>query len=145
MSLPNIFNFEQTMLSKANINELLETNKEIKKNGLMLNLEDVKQLINVRDKVLNSYGRVELSFQVTKKLIKVFSSSAFVNDENYVWILNDLQETFYYLKNETEDKISDDKLIELMKDLFENSCEGSIELLNSNLEEFSRNFRKKLE
>lgn len=145
MNLINIFNLEQSLLNEAYINELLEVNEETKKNGLVLTLEDVKQIIKVRNKVLKSYGRIELSFGVTKKLIKVFSSSAFINDKNYLCILSDIQETFYYLKNETEDKIGDDKIIELMEDLFENYCEGSVELLNSNLEEFSRNFRKKLE
>lgn len=145
MNLPNIFNFEQTMLSEVYINELLQTNEETKKYGLELTLEDSLQIINTRNKVLKNYGRIELSFEVTKKLIEGFASSAFINDKNYVEILNELQETFYYLKNETEDKLGDDILIELMKDLFENSCEGSIELLNSNLEGVSRNFRKKLE
>lgn len=143
MNLPNIFNFEQVILSEVYINELLQVNEETKKNGLVLTFQDVKQIINVRNKVLKNYGRIELSFEVTKNLIKAFSSSAFINDNNYMCIINDLQETFYYLKNETEDKLGDNKLIELMKDLFENSCEGSVELLNSYLEEFSRNFRKK--
>lgn len=145
MDLISILNFGPSMLDETNINELLEVNEEIKKSGIALTLEDAKQIINVRNKVLQGYGRIELSFEVTKKLIKVFGSSTFINDKNYMYILNDMQETFYYLKNETEDRLGDDKLIELMKDLFENYCEGSVELLNSHLEEFSRNFRKKLE
>ena len=142
MNLANIFSLEETRLSEFYINELLKTNDEIKKYGLVITLDEVKQIINVRNKVLKDYGRIELSFETTKKLINVFSSSAFINDENYVRILNDMQETFYYLKNETEDRLGDEKLIELMKDLFENSCEGSVELLNSYLEDFSRSFRK---
>lgn len=145
MDLISLLNFGSSVLNEANINELLEVNEEIKKEGIVLTLEDAKQIINVRNNVLKGYGRVELSFEATKKLIKVFSSSTFINDKNYMYILNDIQETFYYLKNETEDRLGDDKLIELMKDLFENYCEGSVELLNSRLEEFSRDFRKKLE
>lgn len=145
MDLISLLNFGPSVLNEANINELLEVNEEIKKDGIVLTLEDAKQIINVRNKVLKGYGRVELSFEITKKLIKVFSSSTFINDKNYMYILNDIQETFYYLKNETEDRLGDNKLIELMKDLFENCCEGSVELLNSHLEEFSRDFRKKLE
>lgn len=145
MNMLKVFNFDQSILGEEYINELLQINEETKENGLVLTLEDVKQIINARNKVLKNYGRIELSFDVIKKLIKAFSSSAFINDKNYVDALNDIQETFYYLKNETEDKIGDDKLIETMKDLFENSCEGSVELLNSCLEEYSRNFRKELE
>lgn len=145
MNLPNIFNFNLTKLSESYVNELFKINEQINENGLSITLEDAKQIINTRDRVLNNYGRVELSFQVTEKLMRVFSNSTFINQNNYVGIINDLQETFYYLRNETKDTISDVELIELMKDLFENSCEGSIELLNSLLEEFSKDYRKNLE
>lgn len=142
MNFPNIFNLSKSILSEACTNELLQLNEETKNYGLELTLEDVKQVINTRNKVLKSYGRVELSFDVTKRLIETFSTSAFVNEKNYVNILNDLQESFYYMKNETEDKLSDEKIIKFMKEKFENYCEGSIDLLNSCLEEYSRNFRK---
>lgn len=145
MNLPNIFNFDLTRLSESYANELLKINEQINEQGLGITLEDAKQIINTRDKVLNSYGRIELSLQSTEKIMKLFSDSSFINQNNYVSSINDLQETFYYLRNETKDKISDDELIELMKDLFENSCEGSIELLNSSLEQFSIKYRKKLE
>lgn len=142
MNLPNIFNFNQSILTEVYANDLLQLNEETKKYGLELTLEDVKQVMNARNKVLKGYGRVELSFDVTKNLVKTFSTSAFVNEKNYVSILNDLQELFYYMKNETEDKLSDEKIIKLMKEKFEDSCEGSIDLLNSCLEEYSRSFRK---
>lgn len=40
--------------------------------------------------------------------------------------------------------ISDEELINIMKDMFHNSCEGSLELLSSSLEEFSRKLRRSL-
>lgn len=144
MNLPNIFNFEQSILGDVYISELLQTNEETMKNGLILTVEDAKQILNVRNKALKGCGRIELGFDVTKKLVKVLSSSKFIDQYNYVSTVNDMQETFYYLKNETEDKMSDDALLEMMKDLFEYTCEGSMELLNSHLEEFSRDFRRKL-
>lgn len=144
MNLPNILNLEQSSLSEFYANELLQTNKEIEKYGLKLTLEDAKQIIKQRNRTLKCYGRIDLNFDVVKKIIKVFSSSTFIDDKNYVDIIAGLEETFYYLKNETEDQIGDDKLINIMKNLFENSCEGSVELLNSKLEEFSRTFRKNL-
>jgi len=144
MNLPDIFNLEQVSLNEFYANELLEINEETKKYGLVLTLEDAKQIIKQRNRALKSYGRIDLNFDVVKKIIKVFSSSTFVDNENYVDIIAGLEETFYYLKNETEDEVGDDKLINIMKNLFENSCEGSLELLNSKLEEFSRTFRKNL-
>lgn len=144
MNLPDIFNLEQVSLNEFYANELLEINEETKKYGLVLTLEDAKQIIKQRNRTLKGYGRIDLNFDVVKKIIKIFSSSTFVDNENYVNIISGLEETFYYLKNETEDEVGDDKLINMMKNLFENSCEGSLELLNSKLEEFSRTFRKNL-
>lgn len=144
MNLPDIFNLEQVSLNEFYANELLEINKETQRYGLVLTLEDAKQIIRQRNRTLKGYGRIDLNFDVVKKIIRIFSSSTFIDDKNYVDIIAGLEETFYYLKNETEDEIGDHKLINLMKDLFENSCEGSLELLNSELEEFSRAFRKNL-
>ena len=47
------------------------------------------------------------------------------------------------MKNETEDKIGDDALIRVIKDCFENSCGGSIEVLKGKLQIFADDFRKK--
>lgn len=145
MNLLNKFNVHEDKIIEIYIAELLETNEEIKKYGLELTKEDIKQIIDTRNKVLKGYGRIELSFQVTKKLIENFSSSSFINKKNFPYTINELQEAFYYLKNETEDKIGDDNLIILMKNLFENSCEGSIQFLYGTLEEFSRNYRRRLD
>lgn len=144
MNLPDILNLEQILLSEASINELLQVNEETRANGLVLTAEEARQIIKTRNRVLKSYGRIELSFEASKKLITALSASTFVTEENYIRIISDMQETFYYLKNETEDRLGDDYLIGIMIDLFENSCEGSVELLNSCLEAFSRDFRSNL-
>jgi len=56
--------------------------------------------------------------------------------------LNELIEIFYYFKNETLDQISDDELISLMKKYFDQSCQGSVELLqNRELVALAHNIR----
>jgi hypothetical protein len=47
------------------------------------------------------------------------------------------------MKNETEDRIGDDELVKMMKEYFETSCEGSLELLRGRLTEFAEDFRRK--
>jgi len=51
--------------------ELLGMNEKTVKYGLVLTLEDVQLLMAARSQVLYSYGRVELSIEVTKELIVV--------------------------------------------------------------------------
>lgn len=141
MFLPSSIN---GALKEIQINEMLLTNEESQKYGLVLTAEEVKEIIEVRNQVLKSYGRIELDIGVTRKLIHNFCTSAFITQEDYETTINDLQEVFYYLKNETEDSIGDDELIYIIKDFFNNSCGGSMELLmGRELEIFARNCRRK--
>lgn len=89
---------------------------------MVLTPQDVEMMMAARSQVLYSYGRVELSIEVTKELIEIFSTSSFIQQENYADILNELHEIFYYLKNETEDRIGDMKLLHRMKEVFEEDC-----------------------
>jgi hypothetical protein len=122
--------------------EILELNEKTKEFGLILTPDEIKNMMVARNKVLRDYGRVELGIEVTKELIEVFCTSLYIHDDNYVSTLNELHEIFYYLRNETEDKIGDFKLVQIMKEIFDGECGGSVELLKSKLEEFAENFRR---
>lgn len=67
MNLPDIFNLEQVSLNEFYANELLQTNEETEKHGLVLTLEDAKQIIKQRNRTLKGYGRIDLNFDVVKK------------------------------------------------------------------------------
>ncbi len=141
MFLPRIFNEIGISVQRKRLNELLALNEKTKEFGLVLTPDEIKDMIKARNKVLRDIGRVELGIDVTRELIEVFSTSSFIDKDNYVSMLNELHEIFYYLKNETEDRIGDFKLIEMMKEKFDGECAGSVELLKSNLEEFANRFR----
>ena len=54
-----------------------------------------------------------------------------------------LQESFYLYKNESLDELTDDELLEFMKEAFDGRCQGSLEYLEETvLEEFARNIRR---
>ncbi|MCC3373076.1 DUF6323 family protein [Cohnella sp. REN36] len=144
MYLSRIFNSLNVSMQEQYMTELLELNEKTKEYGLVLSLKDVQLMMAARSQALYSYGRVELSIEVTKELIEVFSTSSFIQQENYVDTLNELHEIFYYLKNETEDRINDIKLLHRMKEVFEDDCEGSLDLLKSRLEEYAEEFRRQL-
>jgi len=126
--LPNVFNSMNTVLKQVQIDEMLQMNTESERHGLILTEEDAKDIIEARDHTLLSLGRIELDIELTKKLILAFCTSPFISQEDYVSTLKELQETFYYLKNETEDEMGDDELLTIIEDCF-NSSEGSLELL----------------
>ncbi|MFL6980152.1 DUF6323 family protein [Bacillus inaquosorum] len=142
MNLSQIFNEIQLSPQSKTMVDLLKLNEKTKEYGLVLKPNDVKNLVVSRNKVLHDHARVELGIEVLKELIEVFSTSPYMDQDNYVETLNELQEIFYYLRNETEDKIGDVKLINQMMDYFNGPCAGSIELLRSKMEELADNFRR---
>lgn len=142
MPLPSIFNPMGAVLKGMLTDEILRTNEVSQKYGLTLSAAEAREIVEARGHVLQSYGRVELDMGVTRKLIGSFCTSPFINQEDYPSTLKELQEIFYYMKNETEDRLGDDELIGILKDFFENDCGGSIELLQGReLEAFARKMR----
>ena len=72
----------------------------------------------------------------------LFSDSPYISQDNYEEMMIHLQEIFYYFKNEAMERLSDDILIDYMKDKFNNICKGSLEYLQGTvLENFCRELR----
>lgn len=129
--------------SQLAIRAILDTNRRSQNFGLVLTNAEACDLVEAGKRALRSHGRVELGTEVIAKIIFAFCSSPHINAWDYALILNELVDLFYYMKNETEDRIGDDDLIKIMKEFFNDSSRGSIELLkNRELAIFARNFRR---
>ena len=119
--------------------QLRECNEITGKFGLVLSEQQIQTLIEKRFEVLKETGRIEFGEGILKKLIIAFCDSPYINQEEYEDTLLELQETFYYFKNESLDQISDDELIELMKEHFDTDCQGSLDYLRgTTLEDLCR-------
>lgn len=123
MSIP-----ESVMLKKA-IMEIQQINEVTLEYNLKLSEEDMKMIIKVRNEALTSSGRVDFGGGIISKIITVFCDSPYIIQSNYVEIIDELIKTFYYYKNETKEKISDDELLMFMKECFDDKCQGDISLL----------------
>lgn len=107
--------------------------------GLVLTEADIAELVQLRSEALKSTGRVEFGGGILPKLCRVFCKSPYVDSRNYPAVLGELQDAFYYFKNECEDRFSDDELIEFMAAAFNGRAEGCADLLCSiDLEELCR-------
>ena len=130
--------------TEQQVNEIIRLNEETVKYGLTLSKHEIMQIIDVRNDLLRGYGRIELGTEVINKLIKSFYNSSYIQQDMYMSTLMELQEVFYYMKNETEDNLSDDEIIEILREFFEDYCKGSIELLQGReIENFAKNQRIK--
>jgi len=120
--------------------ELRDSNEFSIKYGLALTENQIQNLVIKRFEALRETGRIEFGEGILKKLIYAFCDSPYINHQNYEETLLELQDAFYYFKNETDDRLSDDELIEHMKDTFDGIAQGSIEYLTAtSLEELRRN------
>ena len=122
--------------------ELRECNDLIQSYGLSLSEPQMAELVEARFNALRETGRVEFGQGILEKLMKAFCDSPYLTQENYLETLFELQDSFYYFKNESQDLFSDDELIAFMKRYFDGFCQGSLDCLSgTSLEELCRRAR----
>lgn len=97
--------------------------------GLTLSESALQRLLLLRAEVLQQTGRIELGGGVLEKLIIVFCDSPYVVQSKYEDTLAELQELFYYFKNECRDLVTDDELLDAMRLTFNSVAHGSVEFL----------------
>lgn len=130
------------LVQKQSLNEVLKCNDKTYAYQLVLTEEDAKLLVDTRNEVLKEVERIELGAGIINKLIMAFCDSPYISQYNYAQTISELIDTFYYYKNETLDEISDDDLIDLMKELFNGKCYGAMELLQGKeLDRIAHNIR----
>ncbi|MCC3869588.1 hypothetical protein K0039_15360 [Terrisporobacter mayombei] len=121
-------------------NEILKINEESSAYGLILTPGDVEEIIKSRGYSLKIYGRIDLNMDVTKKLINKIYTSQYTDKDDYVEIINDLQDIFYYLKNETLDEVSDNEIIDIIVEFYEKTS-GRIDNVQNLTEKFALDYR----
>ena len=132
----------EVMSQKNQIQKVMQTNQYTERFGLVLSEEDANLLVQERSSSLRQEQRVEFGEGILPKLIFQFCDSPYLSQDNYVESIVRLQEIFYLYKNESLDDLSDDELLDYMKEKFDGVCQGDFEYLEGTvLEEFARNVR----
>ena len=133
----------ELLLGSKQMEQVIHMNQKTEKFGLVLTEEEAKILVERRKENLREQQRVEFGEGILPKLIFAFCDSPYIFQENYVETISRLQEMFYLYKNESMDELTDDELLNFMKNAFDGECEGSLEYLEETvLEEFARNIRR---
>lgn len=119
-----------SLMERQAADKILACNDEIGKYGLVLTKQQALALVQTRTNALKENKRIELNGGIVDKLILAFCDSPYIGKDTYEGTLHELINLFYDLKNNTWDTISDDNIIEFMKNAFNNRCGGSLELLS---------------
>ncbi len=112
------------------LKDILLLNKVTSTKGLILKEEQILELISYKNNVLKETGRIEIS-PILNKIIYEFYDSPYVDKENYLSIIEQLTETFYSYQKEFDNRLTDEEIVEYLKQNFNNNCAGSITLLES--------------
>ena len=135
-------NWMEQLIQEKQMQEVMQTNRYTKKFGLELDREDAELLVQERKNSLRERQRVEFGEGILKKLVFYFCDSPFIMQENYADTLMRLQDIFYLYKNESLDELTDDELLEYMKEKFDGICAGDIDYLEGTvLDTFAREVR----
>lgn len=136
-------NWMEMLLEKNQTQTLLQTNEVTQQYGLNISDEDAKLLTQERKDSLQEQQRIEFGEGILSQLIVLFCDSPYIEQSNYVETLGRLQDIFYLYKNESLDELTDEELLEYMKEQFDGVCQGSLEYLEETaLEDFARNIRR---
>ncbi len=122
-------NWMELLSGQTQIAQVLDTNQYTERFGLALTNEDAQLLLQERTNALRTEQRVEFGQGILPKIIYMFCDSAYITQANYRDTLIRLQEIFYLYKNEMLDEITDDELLEFMKEQFEGVCYGDLDYL----------------
>ena len=135
-------NFMELFSEKNQLQKVMETNKKTEQFGLELSQENAKLLVEARGEELKRQKRVEFGEGILPKIIFAFCDSSYITQDSYVETLCRLQEIFYLFKNESMDLLTDDELLDFMREQFEQTCFGDLDYLESTcLESFAREVR----
>lgn len=117
------------LLERTQIQKVMESNQYTEQYGLTLSEQDAEILAQERKSTLIEQKRVEFGESILPRIIYEFCDSAFISQSNYVESLTRLQEIFFLYKNEMLDEISDEELLNFMKEQFETVCFGDFDYL----------------
>lgn len=126
------------------VNEIVELNKITEKYGLILTKEQATDLVNNRNTVLKEVGRIELGGGILEKLIYEFYDSPYLYKDEYLDTLEKLTNIFYEYRCEFDGKLTDDQIIKYIKNKFDTTCNGSLELLEHKELEYLKEHLKEL-
>ena len=129
-------------LAQATAQAVRQCNALSERYGQSLSEGQIQSLVQGRFAALRDTGRVEPSVGVLPRLIYAFCDSPGIQRSEYCDTLGALQTLFYDLKNEAEDTLTDDELIEALKRIFDGRAQGSMEYMeNLTLQELYRALR----
>lgn len=108
-------------------NSIISMNNITKEKGLILTNKEIDELIENKNETLNNLGRVEIT-SIIDKIIYEFYDSSYIDIDNYFETINEIINIFYKYQKEFNN-LTDEQILKYLKNNFETTSNGVIELL----------------
>ena len=120
--------------------EIMLLGDKTAEHGIVLTEKDCVDIAECRYESLKENERIEVGLGATERIIEEFSGSGYVSQNNFRETVEGLLECFYMIKSETDDRISDDDVLDFLKYLFEYEAGGDVSKIYDSvaLDEFIR-------
>jgi hypothetical protein len=120
------------------LEELRGSNEVSTRFGLRLSETGMQELAKARTQALIDHGRIELGQSAVRAIAEGFCDSPYLLQEDYEATLPELVDAFYYFKNACGEQLTDDELIQAMRERFD-AYDGSVEaVIGTSLEALCR-------
>lgn len=120
------------------LEELHGVNETGARFGLRLSEQGMLEIAQARTRALVDHGRVELGASAVRSIVDGFCDSPYLMQEDYEATLLELVDAFYYFKNECGEQLTDDELIQAMRERYD-AYDGSVEaVIGTSLEALCR-------
>ena len=116
-------------LKAQGVKTLQACNEKTEPYGLSLTEEQIRMMMVQHLDALHSAGRIAFDQRPLRDLILGFCSSPYLSRRSYMETLCELLTIFYYVKNETDNRVPDDDLIACMRRAYDTVCGGTLEYL----------------
>ncbi len=123
--------FDDNLSNLNQKNSLLQTNETSIEYGLALTEQEALMLIEAGKNSIDSHDRLEFGESATIKIVNKFMQSSYISQSEYADTIAELIDVFYQVKEECYDILTDDEVIGIMYDFFENESGGSIDILQT--------------
>lgn len=130
MDISELMRLTESAADAERERQLLALNPRLEKLGLMLTQEQAKELTAAFRTALRSSGRAEPGRSILPLLTETFAGSPYIGAGDLVRCISELQDVFFFFKNELPD-IPDEELLSALRMLYDGRAGGDAELLAS--------------
>ncbi len=125
-----MFSIVETNNDKKMIDSLMKLNDVTSDKGLVLKYEEIVMIIERKNDTLKNLGLIEIGKSVIDDIVYAFYDSSYIDSDNYFETINELVSIFYEYQFEFSGYLSDEEIINYMRECFD-KCGGSTLLLGS--------------